>query len=296
MTRIAINGLGVIGRALVKSRDFEVVAVNEPNISEAVAALNASGLEASVNGDSIIVGNAVIHLSREENPLKINWPDVDLVVEASKPDITRADLKSYGKLVLMAGDLREGEPDLTYLLGVSQDSYRKHHEIICASSDRMQIIGPLLDVLEKHYGPSPQIFTETRREPYRVERNNEPEYLEGLFMAMPGLRGRVKGVRTYKHGIYPATAEIKYEIKDPERFQPIDYDTFDRFEHHLVHDPVLGKFFMLTRVVPERLPNKAVMNPNEFLVDDKTLTIRAIYDPLRFYINALTHIIQKVTS
>jgi glyceraldehyde 3-phosphate dehydrogenase len=147
MARIAINGLGRIGRAFLKLAltrpELDVVAVNELGDPDALAYLlrfdSAYGrYSQAVSVDSahkeivLIVGGRRILFIREANPVKLPWAalNVDIVVEATGAfehyEQARAHLAAGARRVVLTAPAKDDDgPDArTILVGINGDEFR----------------------------------------------------------------------------------------------------------------------------------------------------------------------------
>src|SRR3989344_8980997 len=95
-TKVAINGLGRIGRAFLKlaieKPEIEIVAVNdlgdEGNLAYLFkydSAYGKSGLDVKAGKDEIVVNGKSIKFLQEKEPAKLPWKDldIDVVVEST---------------------------------------------------------------------------------------------------------------------------------------------------------------------------------------------------------------------
>src|SRR3989344_882614 len=95
-TRVAINGLGRIGRAFLKlgleRSEIEIVAVNdlgdEANLAYLLkydSAYGKSGLDVKAEEGKIVVNGKSIKFLQEKEPAKLPWKDldIDVVVEST---------------------------------------------------------------------------------------------------------------------------------------------------------------------------------------------------------------------
>lgn len=166
-TFFAINGLGRIGRALLRVArqrpDLQLVAINDPAPTASLARLIAhdtvhgryAGSVTPAEGGLQIDGRFV-PVTHQEHPPEIPWPKTArLVIEASGQATTRA---------LAAGHLRRGaekvlitaiadDVDLMVCLGINQDDYRHgDHHVLSNASCTTNCLALLLAVLDRSFG------------------------------------------------------------------------------------------------------------------------------------------------
>src|SRR5215218_3370389 len=98
-TRVAINGLGRIGRMMVRAlhesgrRDIEIIAINDLNSAEANAHfLRYDTVHGRFRGQIVVgpnstidIGRGEISVLREKDPRNLPWKDlaIDVVIEAT---------------------------------------------------------------------------------------------------------------------------------------------------------------------------------------------------------------------
>src|SRR6188508_265282 len=108
MTRVAINGLGRIGRATLKivmdTPGLNLVAVNDLADSDALAYLlkydtvyGRYDRSVEAQGDQLVVGGRSVTALRERMPERLPWQllNVDIVFECTGALTERADLEQH---------------------------------------------------------------------------------------------------------------------------------------------------------------------------------------------------------
>ncbi len=170
MKRIAINGLGRIGRLALReyvekpSADFVLVAANSPAPAEELAYLikydsvhgRAPFPVASGNGH-LVAGTTKIAVYHETDPAKLPWRElgVDIVLECSGQFRKREDaakhLAAGASKVIISADAKN--EDLTMVLGVNEGRYdpAKHH-VLSNASCTTNCLAPTAKVLQDSFG------------------------------------------------------------------------------------------------------------------------------------------------
>lgn len=176
--RIAINGLGRIGRCVLRAiveqerRDIEVVAVNGPAEVEAHVhllkydsvhgpfrgSISISYEEAENNGriDTIDMGHGPFRLYRERDPLRLPWKDlgVDIVLECTGKYTKRSDammhLEAGAKKVLISAP--SPDADSTVVYGVNNAIVKPANTIISVGSCTTNGLAPVAQVLHDLLG------------------------------------------------------------------------------------------------------------------------------------------------
>ncbi len=164
--KIAINGLGRIGRTFLKialEKKLDVVAINDLGNIESLAYLikfdsvygNYEN-KVETGKDFIKIKDKKIKIFSEKEPEKLPWRElgVDIVVEATGVFTSREGamrhLKAGAKRVIISAPGEE--PDITVVLGVNENQLRKEHKIISMASCTTNCLAPIVKVLEDSFG------------------------------------------------------------------------------------------------------------------------------------------------
>ena len=167
--RIAINGLGRIGRCVLRAiieenrRDIEVVAVNGPAAPEAHAHLlkydSVHGTfrgDITVEGDTLNMGHGAFTVYHERDPLRLPWKDlgIDVVLECTGKFNKRADaamhLEAGAKKVLISAP--SPDADATVVYGVNNDAVKPSHTVLSVGSCTTNGLAPVAKVLNDTIG------------------------------------------------------------------------------------------------------------------------------------------------
>jgi glyceraldehyde 3-phosphate dehydrogenase len=172
MYRVAINGLGRIGRAYLRSvlerglleRGLRVVGVNDlwdtATLAHLLAYDSTYGKLAGVShqDNSIAIGEHTIPVFRTRDPEDLPWDelDVDLVIESTGKLRTRDDagrhLKGGARKVLISAPGKSGV-DATVVLGVNDATFDPAaHDVISAASCTTNCAAPMVKVLHDAFG------------------------------------------------------------------------------------------------------------------------------------------------
>ncbi len=152
MKRIAINGLGRIGRLVVRQcltnppKNVVLAAANSPASVEDLAYLikydsvhGRAPFEIRTGADYLEAGRQRVAISHEKDPEKLPWRslDIDIVLECTGHFLKREDAAKHlaagaSKVIISAEGKNE---DLMVVLGVNEKAYdpQKHHIISNAS-------------------------------------------------------------------------------------------------------------------------------------------------------------------
>lgn len=163
--RIAINGLGRIGRSILRelanAPDIIVVAANDLSNTETLAHLmkydSAHGsyphpIEA--DDDSLYIGENSIRIFAEREPDKLPWKDlnIDLVLECTgvytdKVGMSRHIQAGASKVLLSAPSKGEGVP--THVMGVNHHDLDPNHTLFSNASCTTNCLAPVLKILNE---------------------------------------------------------------------------------------------------------------------------------------------------
>jgi glyceraldehyde 3-phosphate dehydrogenase len=171
--KVAINGLGRIGRAALKlaveQPELDVVAVNEIGSLENMVYLlkydtvygRYERQVEAVDGKLVIDGKPLVYLS-ERDPERLPWTDldVDLVLECTGRFTEREDaekhLRAGASWVVLSGPTKS--PDVpTIVHGVNRPDGET--QIISCASCTTNNITPLVEILDRHFGVEKALLT-----------------------------------------------------------------------------------------------------------------------------------------
>jgi glyceraldehyde 3-phosphate dehydrogenase (phosphorylating) len=165
MTKVAINGLGRIGRAIFKivleTPELELVAVNDLIQAENLAYLlsydSANGRyrrRVRVEGDWLVAGDDRCRLLHEKDPAALPWKElgVGLVFECTgvfrKAPELRKHLEAGAKRVLLSAPDKSGELP-TVVHGVNRAD---QDAMISLASCTTNCITPVVEIVDRHWG------------------------------------------------------------------------------------------------------------------------------------------------
>ena len=169
MTRVAINGLGRIGRnflraSLERRSDFEVVAVNDigdlrtmAHLLQFDSILGRLPVEVGVVRDTINIGEHRVRALSIPEPEELPWRElgIDVVVESTGRFTERSKADAHldagaGTVVISAV---ANDADVTVVMGVNDDTYDpERHRIISNASCTTNCVTPLAKVLHDAFG------------------------------------------------------------------------------------------------------------------------------------------------
>src|SRR5215216_8166197 len=172
-SKVAINGLGRIGRAALKlaleEPQLQLVAVNEiGSLDNMVYLLKHDTVYGryerqvdAVEGKLVIDGTPLVYLS-ERDPERLPWADlgVDLVLDCTGRFTERDDadkhVRAGARMVVLSGPTKS--PDVpTIVHGVNRPDGET--QIISCASCTTNNITPLVEILDRHFGVEKALLT-----------------------------------------------------------------------------------------------------------------------------------------
>lgn len=173
MARVAINGLGRIGRATLKllmdTPQLELVAVNEIGALENLVYLIRydtvygpySKSVTAEDGKLVVDGKAITYVS-ERDPAKLPWGElgVDLVFECTglftKYEDAKHHIQAGAKFVILSGPTNSVEVP-TVVFGIDQPN--RAEPIISTASCTTNNITPIMEIMNRHFGVAKALMT-----------------------------------------------------------------------------------------------------------------------------------------
>lgn len=169
MMNIAINGLGRIGRLVLrafieqKPQNIQLAAINSPGNGETIAHLikydSIHGIlkeDCYYKDNHLYIGDLVIPVFHERNPELLPWTDlnIDCVLECSgkfnSKELSSKHLKAGAKKVLVSAPCKNA--DATIVMGVNHDTLKSSHQVISAASCTTNALAPIVKVIHEQYG------------------------------------------------------------------------------------------------------------------------------------------------
>jgi glyceraldehyde 3-phosphate dehydrogenase len=167
--RVAINGFGRTGRALLRAAarpelDLEIVAINDLAAPEALARLFARDSvfgrapeAVTVVGDEMIVGDRHITMVAEPEVKALPWQElgVDVVVECTgrftARDKAAAHIEAGARRVVVSAPAKGA--DATFVMGVNDHSFDPaSHVVVSNASCTTNCLVPMAKVLDDAFG------------------------------------------------------------------------------------------------------------------------------------------------
>jgi len=169
MKRVAINGFGRIGRAILRAglnnKNIKFVAINDLSDIENLAyllkhdtAYKKLDKKVETKKDSIIVGGQKIKVYNKKDPSELPWKklNVDVVVESTGVFRTKEQaethLKAGAKKVIISAPAKGKDPVKTIVYGVNHKTIKKSDKIISNASCTTNCLAPVVKVLNEKFG------------------------------------------------------------------------------------------------------------------------------------------------
>lgn len=170
MKRVAINGLGRIGRMVLRHfmdaapEDVEISAVNDLVPPENLAYLikydsvhGRAPFAVEAKGDVIHLGGFDLKVFAEKDPAQLPWKDlgVDAVIECTgfftKRELAAKHLEAGARRVVISAPSHDA--DFTVIIGVNDQEFNpKQHQVISNASCTTNSLVPPLKVLLDNFG------------------------------------------------------------------------------------------------------------------------------------------------
>jgi len=168
MKRVAINGLGRIGRMVLRHymemrpKDVELVAANDLGPPDDLAYLlkydsvhGRAPFQISANGDAISMGDVSLKIYAERDPAQLPWKKlgVDVVIESTglftKRELAAKHLEAGARRVIISAP--SPDADVTIIIGVNESEFNpEQHKVISnASCTTNSLVPPLKVMLDK---------------------------------------------------------------------------------------------------------------------------------------------------
>lgn len=165
--RVLINGLGRIGRAIVRinlEKDiFDLVAINDinPDIKNMAYLMKYDctygklNLDVNTDGDNLIIGDKKIKVTHVEEIKDVDFVGIDIVIDASgiKKNINQieemADTSSVNRFIITNIDSKKAQ---NIVFGVNEKELLDgNKKIISSSICDVVSLGAIYDIITKHY-------------------------------------------------------------------------------------------------------------------------------------------------
>jgi glyceraldehyde 3-phosphate dehydrogenase len=174
VVKIAINGLGRIGRCVLRAAceynfdDIEIVALNGPAAIEDHIHLlkydSVQGIfphEIKADNDHIVIGNRRMKLTHERDINNLDWSGVDIVLECTGRFNKREEAAKHlarGARKVMVSAPCDGA-DSTIVFGVNNDALQPENEVISIGSCTTNCLAPVAKIISDNIGISSGFMT-----------------------------------------------------------------------------------------------------------------------------------------
>jgi glyceraldehyde-3-phosphate dehydrogenase, type I len=229
VTRVAINGLGRIGRSAFKiafeRSDIEVVAINDLTDTKTLAYLlkydsNYGTYQYDVSSDDtgIIVDGKHIAVLSERDPKSLPWRgmSIDVVIESTgfftKSEDASKHIQAGAKRVVISGPTKSEDVD-TIVLGANDEKITTSTPVVSNASCTTNSLGAAMAILDANFGIEKSMLTTVHsytasqkvqdapakdpREGRNAAENIVPTSTGAAIAVtkvLPGLRGKFDGI------------------------------------------------------------------------------------------------------
>jgi glyceraldehyde-3-phosphate dehydrogenase type I len=170
MKRIAINGLGRIGRMVLRHyvttrpKDIELIVANDLVPTDDLAYLikydSVHGqlpFPVTAGKDAVHVGDVTVKITAEKDPAQLPWRKlgIDAVIESTghftKRELAAKHLEAGARRVIISAPATDA--DITIVVGINEDKFdAKNHHVISMASCTTNSLVPPLKVLMDSFG------------------------------------------------------------------------------------------------------------------------------------------------
>ncbi|MEM6996679.1 MAG: ArsJ-associated glyceraldehyde-3-phosphate dehydrogenase [Myxococcota bacterium] len=331
MTRVAINGLGRMGRLVLRAGwdddELEFVRFNELVADAATSAhllefdsLHGRwGKHPTADGESITIDARRVPHSRAPSPAEIDWGDSppDIVVECTGQFKTPESLAPYFdhgvRKVVVAAPVKEGA--LNIVMGVNHAQYdpRRHH-LVTAASCTTNCLAPVVKVIRDSVGIRHGVITTIHdvTNTQRVVDAPHPDLRRArscltsliptstgsataITMIYPELAGKLNGIAVRVPLLNASLTDCVFEVERPTTVKEIN----ERLKAAAESSPLAGVLGFEERplVSVDFLgdPRSAVIDgPSTMVVDGTQVKILAWYDNEFGYVHRLVELTKMV--
>jgi glyceraldehyde 3-phosphate dehydrogenase len=329
-TRIGINGFGRMGRLALRvgwgQADLEFIGINEPNggVTTAAHLLKYDSVQGRWSNDvkalenSIEIDGQKIFFSEASSPEKINWQDVDIVLECSGKFRTPHSLQPYFdqgvKKVIVSAPVKEGA--LNIVMGINDNDYNpQEHHLLTAASCTTNCLAPIVKVIHESLGIRHGVvttihdMTNTQRvvdAPHSDLRRARSASLSliptttgsatAITMIYPELKGKLYGLAVRVPLQNASITDCVFEVERATSAEEVN--ALFRQASESVLNGILGyEELPLVSVDFKGDPRSAIIDAGSTMVIDGTqVKVLAWYDNEWGYVNRMVELVQKVGS
>lgn len=167
--KIAINGLGRIGRCVLRAifesnrqDEFDIISVNGPaSIEEHTHLLKYDSIhgifpgEISYSNNSIIINGKTIPLQQERDINKLDWQNTDILFECTgrfnnKDSCINHINSGKAKKVIVSAPCKEADATIVY--GVNNLDLKREHQVVSVGSCTTNCLAPIAQILHNNIG------------------------------------------------------------------------------------------------------------------------------------------------
>lgn len=328
-TKIAINGLGRIGRMVLRialnRKDIEVVAINASYPPETIAhLLKYDTTHGRFNKDVQPIENGIkvdgkdIKLVSDRNPENLPWKslDIDVVIEATGKfnhgDKADAHIKAGAKKVLLTGPSKGGHVQ-TIVKGVNdKDLDVDTYDIFSNASCTTNCLAPVAKVLNDHYGIENGLMTTVHAvtndqnnldNPHKDLRRARAAFesiiptstgaAKALALVLPELEGKLHGMALRVPTKNVSLVDLVVDLKQPVTKEEVN----QLFKDHqlggvidIVDEPLVSDDFKTDS-------HSAIIDAQSTIVmGDRKVKVLAWYDNEWGYSTRVVDVLQQIAN
>ena len=263
-TKIGINGLGRIGRMILRSifeenhKDLQIKHINNrTNIDIACSLIKRDSVQGKFNAEvyfeknNIIINGKKISYSQETNLNDISWKKngVDYVLECTgkfnSKDKLLSHLKNGAQKVIVSAPCKQADKTIVY--GVNHKEINKNDKIISAASCTTNCLAPVMYVINKKFGiergfmttihsytTDQRLLDNSHKDPRRARSAGQSIVptstgaSKAIGEIIPSLKGRLEGVAMRVPTPNVSLIELVFQTKKDLSIEKIN-SSFNKF-------------------------------------------------------------------
>ena len=172
--QVGINGFGRIGRLALRAslinKDIQIVAINDLTDINHLAYLlkydsthGRLDVEIEIEGNHLFVDGHKIRITKEKDPLKLNWSDVnaEYIIDSTgiflTEELANAHIQAGAKKVIMSAPSKDDTP--MFVMGVNHKDYNSKMNFVSNASCTTNCLAPIVKVLHENFGVKSGLMT-----------------------------------------------------------------------------------------------------------------------------------------
>ena len=294
--KVAINGFGRIGRAILKialEKKINIVAINDLHgIEDAAYLLKYDSIYGKYDksirtkGKNLIVDGKTIKVLSEPDPEKLPWKElsIDVVIESTgvfkdRESASKHFIAGAEKVIITAPG--KGN-DITIVPGVNDNKLKKEYKIISVASCTTNASATVIKILDDNFGikeallntvhayTSSQALVDSSDKKHRMGRSAALNIVptstgasEAVCEVIPGLKGRINGLSIRVPVADGSLVDITAQLKKPFNVEKIN---------QVLKKSAKGKYKGIVEYSEEELVSSDIIGNEHSAIIDSLMT------------------------